>query len=671
MLKSHFPVTFAQMISFQRRYAGKPSLAQENVGELIDVPTTSCAASEAKSLRVLHSAIQKIFFLTKTMRLRVLSRKLERILDIVSQTVKNAKDRTTQKYSGLASKGALILRKEGVDTIIKWCDSAVLIQKVHRGSMKRKAHEAVLRYRCNAAIVLQSFVRRLLAKYQKVKLGLQQYSQYEQIFDERLSRFYWFDKLSGKSTWEEPPIFRPMVRLGSSQQLIQAWPHLNKCVKGSRRAIKYCMFCSDEAATRSCADCPVPSGIYGFRHANFCFACWFERHQGLIENHAINFLICKPCPLSCSMCGNPSTRKCLGNTLSEDTREIIYKFSQEAYFPQCNEILTFNDFLTLMRDTFGLSMSKVKLNTMFNECQRVRGTDIGKADFWKRFIMIFNDLEKHNCGGHFCSDCWVQIHATRSRSQHQFLGYEEMCSVCIECLDAPARKHCITCHVYFCESCAIAFHKTGQRRSHVMDNIKEALSVGQVYCNCCTYRCASHSCRLCGTQLCDSCMQLHIKSCSTESLIKNSIRPLTCSCCENPPDTVCMDCKDVYCSITWLGNKGCFHKTHKSGKRSLHSQVSLADAVLKNREEGEVYHHIDEYSDDPVSAAFTSWQHRRIIKQQEMEHSLVVKARAEANSMILEFKTRKAELDTPDHERKFFFFKRLKRKLAKFRARTR
>merc|ERR1711865_1210855 len=36
-------------------------------------------------------------------------------------------------------------------------------------------------------------------------------------------------------------------------------------------------------------------------------------------------------------------------------------------------------------------------------------------------------------------------------------------------------------------------------------------------------------------------------------------------------DRICEQCGDVYCSLTWMGNTGCFAKFHSKGNRRSHS----------------------------------------------------------------------------------------------------
>jgi len=50
------------------------------------------------------------------------------------------------------------------------------------------------------------------------------------------------------------------------------------------------------------------------------------------------------------------------------------------------------------------------------------------------------------------------------------------------------------------------------------------------------------------------------------------MKPIYCCVCDKIADTICNQCGDVYCSVRWVGNKGCFHNTHKKGNRKQHTK---------------------------------------------------------------------------------------------------
>jgi len=53
---------------------------------------------------------------------------------------------------------------------------------------------------------------------------------------------------------------------------------------------------------------------------------------------------------------------------------------------------------------------------------------------------------------------------------------------------------------------------------------------------------------------------------------------IPCSVCGREADTFCEECEDVYCSVKWMGNPGCYAKLHKKGNRSNHMCLPLTDA---------------------------------------------------------------------------------------------
>src|SRR3546814_2995986 len=61
-----------------------------------------------------------------------------------------------------------------------------------------------------------------------------------------------------------------------------------------------------------------------------------------------------------------------------------------------------------------------------------------------------------------------------------------------------------------------------------------------------------------------------------------------CSVCGKSAHSICTSCSDDYCTLTWVGNRGCFGRTHSIGKRASHYQLHFADI---------------EPDEDPVAAA--------------------------------------------------------------------
>ena len=51
---------------------------------------------------------------------------------------------------------------------------------------------------------------------------------------------------------------------------------------------------------------------------------------------------------------------------------------------------------------------------------------------------------------------------------------------------------------------------------------------------------------------------------------KNYMDPAVCVVCGEVADIKCIQCQDLFCSRTWMGNTGCFVSTHSKGNRRKH-----------------------------------------------------------------------------------------------------
>ena len=50
---------------------------------------------------------------------------------------------------------------------------------------------------------------------------------------------------------------------------------------------------------------------------------------------------------------------------------------------------------------------------------------------------------------------------------------------------------------------------------------------------------------------------------------------VVCCVCGEEADQKCVECKDLFCSRTWMGNPGCWTTTHAKGEKTKHKCVSL------------------------------------------------------------------------------------------------
>ena len=589
LLESNFPITFGQIEAFLQRYEGKPRLAQENIGELMDIPTLADEADEFKAYHVLKACVEKVASTMKRSGLVNLFLQLRQWLDEAGAMLDTHMPLTEVDINCAdnrrsAAKGTLILREYACEAIIDWWANSISIQKTFRGHFQYLCYREICTRRCNSATAIQCFVRSVFAAEYKKNLLEQQQSQWEQLWDEEKNLFYWYDTVSGGTTWEEPAVYRPMIRARRSQKLIQAWPLLGQAMSSNIQNEQMCVICTDEIATRacSCSDC-IASSASG-RKKQLCFICFHEKHRGLKkQTQKFEYIINKARPLMCGICELPSTRQCFGLRVSASAKYEL-KVLIESSSTTGGVLLSRVEFTDIITKKMKLPMSRARVNAAYEFC---RGKDTTKSNnraLWTCFQNYVHSASKE-CGGHYCTECWEITHKSGSRLHHFFIGYKAMAIVCVECRKAPAQKRCIECQDDFCSACVLALHKHGRRSRHILQNIVESIPVGQVYCENCSVRGATEVCKTCGGQFCDACERFfHREKCDvTENIIANGTFPLTCSVCSNPPDKLCKDCGEVYCNLTWVGNPGCFQKLHVKGERLRHNVILLADIQRREK----------------------------------------------------------------------------------------
>jgi hypothetical protein len=219
------------------------------------------------------------------------------------------------------------------------------------------------------------------------------------------------------------------------------------------------------------------------------------------------------------------------------------------------------------------------------------------------------------------------------------------CRVCVECEILPAEKFCEVCEDDYCGDCAKDTHRHGKKYRHPFVNIVEPLEPQQVHCNNCEFRVATEQCKFCKKMMCDSCNKFeHPDSCSVRLKLlggnkADTSHAITCAVCEKPPDVMCEQCGDVYCSVKWMGNPGCFRKTHMKGNRKEHKLVPYT--FLEDRRR-----HEEEEAEKARRAHEARLEKMRIEKEKReaLERNLIEKAEARKRKLALdaqsEFETR-------------------------------
>lgn len=242
---------------------------------------------------------------------------------------------------------------------------------------------------------------------------------------------------------------------------------------------------------------------------------------------------------------------------------------------------------------------------------------------------------RSECDECYCVSCYDEVHAGGKRAAHLWIGFQEHAPTCRVCLRTPASHSCIDCsNTVYCDSCFKVFHSKGKKKRHRKEPIMEDIEPGYSYCQTCqrrkaTRRCDNADCVFSGCDSCFTCM--HKPSCDSSQFKlassdggggggevgrkkKNSpgkeetkhssssdggsssssssggdrrilpddprwskltneekVEMYSCCVCGELPDQICLQCGDLYCSKTWMGNPGCFAVYHSKGLRAKHS----------------------------------------------------------------------------------------------------
>jgi len=476
-----------------------------------------------------------------------------------------------------------------------------VIQTVGRGIIFRYKWMRIIFTRRNAAQKVQRFYRGYRGRVEAKILRMQQWSDWEQLWDERRQMFYYYNIVTKESSYEAPTsYFRPMVRHLRSSALIQAWPFLDEDPKRSvpgtastvadhllctvcysRRAVRRCDVCTAESVSvvsslKSSAFFMQSPGSRD-KHAIFCFPCFTRAHTDdpIMRQHPFRDLqqqlqfnrdSTNPSNyLRCCECDEPATRKCLGILTDEQIDDIIGKLRKTSA----------SEWLTVLRQTD--VSGENKLNILLSDLQTesiLTGSDY-LTTVQLQTIRTALERTRAECDECYCKPCYQIIHSGGRRARHKWRGFQKYSSVCSVCIKSAADVQCTDCEsALFCSSCYKVFHGRGRKKKHNHINISEYITEDQTLCQRCSRRVATDVCTTCGFTGCDSCYEVHHKpECERDTLLENEeeVPSNVCVLCGEAADKKCMQCGDLFCSRIWMGNPGCFAKLHHKGNRMLHT----------------------------------------------------------------------------------------------------
>ncbi len=409
----------------------------------------------------------------------------------------------------------------------------------------------------------------MLAAY----LLTQQQSPWEELWSEGEGVFYYYHKVQGQSIWNPPVVpYRPMVRDRFTQRLMQAWPQMEHPDEAPAAERGMCMRCRVEVATRTCNECvprkPPPWAKLKF---HVCFVCFAEEHAMSAEMRAHTFTVArlaKAPPLACCICAAMATRRCRGPGINPEVFTAINGFIHAPGASEVPKLPAFRNFVALHR----LPFSSERCSVLFQECHGGPESSCSAADVWRAFLKVLEAM-REECSDTYCAKCWRDTHKKGRRGKHEWSGFAEAALVCAMCEKNVAERHCEACVDDLCTACAVATHLRGKKHRHAMLPIREALGKSQRHCTVCDIRAGDVECPLCEAPHCDSCLEFRHAECAKKGQVGDAGKPSKCSVCGRNPDTQCEECGDVYCSVVWMGNAGCFAKLHRKGNRQQHHRA--------------------------------------------------------------------------------------------------
>jgi hypothetical protein len=612
---SHFPITQAQLKAFLGEYAGKPAMAQDHINELVDVPTTHTEAQERKAFEAMKGGCRRLIVLASNLGVGLLKRDLEMVLARAERILETGVDpghcpaarhgaqarlavaapsaaalslalgrgSVDSSRSGRAAKAALVVRVEALEAAKQWWLGTLKLQTAYRSRLAQRAWKAFLKGRAATALLVQRLFRGHLGREVAGFYRRQQVSVWEELWSEEEGVFYYFNNGNGEALWNPPLVaYRPMVRDRFTQTLMQAWPHLDVPDEAAAAEEGQCMQCRVLVATRLCNECvpkKPPTWARGKKH--FCFACYANEHAESADLSRHTFAVTKQAEaakLQCCICAQLATRRCQGPVIGREVLSQVGGFiaaaASAADVPEGTDlelptVKVFREFV------FGhaLPFSAERCAVLHADCRPTTGGgQRAVADFWRSFLRVLEQMAEE-CHEAYCAKCWRESHRKGRRARHAWTGFAPGATVCAMCETQVAERRCAVCADDLCTACAVATHLRGKKHKHAMAPIREPLALkGQRYCEVCDLRGGSNECPLCDAPHCDSCLEFKHRECPS-ALVGDASQPTKCVVCGRPPDASCVACGDVYCSVKWMGNPGCFAKVHRKGHRKTHVQA--------------------------------------------------------------------------------------------------
>lgn len=516
-----------------------------------------------------------------------------------------------------------MIRRDVFEYLLEIVTAAGFVQRNVRCYLLRKTFKAYLKNRIIAVDKLQRNVRRWAAYRRSAVLRKQLSSPWEQLWDSRYNRLYYYNLETNQSQYEEPPdrVYRPLIRDKNSAALIQAWPQIRTAALSAtlplltlgpdeappslvcnichmRKCIKYCLDCRSQEGIGGAADSLVTKPV------SYCLPCYVIEHPETDKDKAKHRchlfedpqddLLQDRAYLRCCMCAEPATRKCLG-PLDDEQIDFICKQLQKVPVSQWEGVL--QDAHVGGERRITALMEQLLAEATGHDS--VHGLNVNTAPMQLNAVRSAMERMRAECDECYCKSCYKQVHSNGKRAAHRWQGFQSKCRVCAVCTSTAAESACHDCACDYCESCFKVFHSMGKKRKHRKEVIYEELLDGQGLCFICNRR-AADKClhEKCNKMACESCFEFkHKAKCpfNTEARaqspagrrITTSLSPVhdrssepKCVVCGEIADKRCQQCGDLYCSVVYMGNAGCFAKFHSKGNRAAHTTDTLMNEKL-------------------------------------------------------------------------------------------
>ena len=134
---------------------------------------------------------------------------------------------------------------------------------------------------------------------------------------------------------------------------------------------------------------------------------------------------------------------------------------------------------------------------------------------------------------------------------------------------------CEDCVCTYCSTCFKIFHSKGHKKKHKNDFLLDKVTINNNNnSNKNNNNNNANSDDIASTII-------SISNDNITNIDVNNIPPVTCIVCHDKADQQCVQCRDFYCSRTWMGNPGCFLHFHHQGNRCYHTTEVIAIIFIR------------------------------------------------------------------------------------------